>query len=168
MSPTEPKLRVRLVDRTRNMALAGVPEKHIMQVTGHKTRHMIDRYNITVERDTQNILAPTQIYLVQQRQAKHGQNTDTDKNMEEWESERGMEIIKKAGAGGRNRTDTRLPSRDFESRASTSSTTPALQCKTGLITWLRSPHRPLSATQGDSLSPRTPCPFDIEMFCLST
>ena len=39
---------------TRNMALAGVPEKHIMQVTGHKTRHMMDRYNITVEQDTHN------------------------------------------------------------------------------------------------------------------
>jgi hypothetical protein len=31
-----------------------------------------------------------------------------------------------AGAGGRNRTDTKLPSRDFESRASTSFTTPAI------------------------------------------
>ncbi len=30
-----------------------------------------------------------------------------------------------SGAGGRNRTDTRLPSRDFESRASTNFTTPA-------------------------------------------
>jgi integrase len=64
---------------TRNMALAGVPEKHIMQVTGHKTRHMIDRYNITVERDTQNTLAQTQAYLARQRQTKHGQNTDTGK-----------------------------------------------------------------------------------------
>jgi integrase len=67
---------------TRNMALAGVPparEKHIMQVTGHKTRHMIDRYNITVERDTENTLAQTQAYLEQQRQAKkHGQYTDKD------------------------------------------------------------------------------------------
>lgn len=60
---------------TRNMALAGVPEKHIMQVTGHKTRHMIDRYNITMERDTQHTLERTQEFL---RQRKHGQNTDTD------------------------------------------------------------------------------------------
>lgn len=30
------------------------------------------------------------------------------------------------GAGGRNRTDTRLPSQDFESCASTNFTTPAL------------------------------------------
>ena len=31
-----------------------------------------------------------------------------------------------SGAGGRNRTDTRLPSQDFESCASTNFTTPAL------------------------------------------
>ena len=31
-----------------------------------------------------------------------------------------------AGAGGRNRTDMELPPRDFESRASTSFTTPAM------------------------------------------
>ena len=37
-----------------------------------------------------------------------------------------LQPIEKEGAGGRNRTDTRFPSRDFESRASTSSTTPAL------------------------------------------
>src|SRR5687767_1998623 len=37
---------------TRNMALAGTPEKHIMQVTGHKTTAMLNRYNITVEQDT--------------------------------------------------------------------------------------------------------------------
>ena len=59
-----------------NMILAGVPEKHAMQVSGHKTRHMIDRYNITVERDTHNTLAQTQAYLEKQRQAKHGPNTD--------------------------------------------------------------------------------------------
>ena len=46
------------------------------EVTGHKTRHMIDRYNITVERDTHNTLAQTQAYLERQRQMKHGQNTD--------------------------------------------------------------------------------------------
>ena len=51
------------------MALAGVPEKHIQQVTGHKTSHRLDRYNITVERDTHNTLAQTHAYL--QRQ-KHG------------------------------------------------------------------------------------------------
>ena len=63
---------------TRNMALAQVPEKHIMQVTGHKTRHMIDRYNITVEQDTHHTMVQTQTYLAQQR--KHGQDTDNQNN----------------------------------------------------------------------------------------
>ena len=62
---------------TRNMALAQVPEKHIMQVTGHKTRHMMDRYNITVEQDTHHTMVQTQTYLAQQR--KHGQYTDNQK-----------------------------------------------------------------------------------------
>jgi integrase len=62
---------------TRNMVLAGVPEKHIMQVTEHKTRHMIDRYNITVEGDTQNTMAYTQAYLIQQRHRRLGRQSDT-------------------------------------------------------------------------------------------
>lgn len=63
---------------TRNMAMAGVPDKHIMQVTGHKTRHMLDRYNIAVERDTHNTLMQTQAYL----DRKHGQYTDIDQTEE--------------------------------------------------------------------------------------
>jgi integrase len=44
---------------TCNMALAGVPEKHIMQVTGHKTTAMLKRDNITVEQDIHNTLVRT-------------------------------------------------------------------------------------------------------------
>jgi integrase len=55
---------------TRNMALAGVPEKHIMQVTGHKTTAMLHRYNITVEQDTHNTLMRTQEFL-QRAQSSH-------------------------------------------------------------------------------------------------
>lgn len=59
------------------MALAGVPEKHIMQVTGHKTRHMLDRYNIAMEQDTQNTFAQTQADVARRRATQHGQGTDT-------------------------------------------------------------------------------------------
>jgi integrase len=55
---------------TRHMALAGVPEKHIMQVTGYKTTAMLHRYNITEEQDTYNTLVRTQVFL-QRAQSSH-------------------------------------------------------------------------------------------------
>lgn len=58
------------------MTLARIPGKHIMQVTGHKTLAMVDRYNITVEQDTHETLIQTQAYLQRQHAARHGQNTD--------------------------------------------------------------------------------------------
>jgi hypothetical protein len=55
------------------MALAGVPEKHIMQVTGHKTTAMLQRHNITVEQDTYNTLTRTQEFLQRSQSSHRGQ-----------------------------------------------------------------------------------------------
>jgi hypothetical protein len=48
-----------------------------MQVTGHKTLAMVNRYNITVEQDTHETLKQTQAYLARQRGTKHGHTTLT-------------------------------------------------------------------------------------------
>lgn len=50
-----PELLIHDLRRTaaRNMIRAGVPEKQVLLIVGWKTRAMLDRYNITDERDIQ-------------------------------------------------------------------------------------------------------------------
>src|SRR5262249_17095003 len=46
-----------------NLRAAGIPERTIMQITGHETREMFDRYGIVDERDMRTAFEATERHL---------------------------------------------------------------------------------------------------------
>lgn len=60
----------------RNMIRACIPEKLAMELSGHRTRRLFDRYNISTDKDLSNAGEKLAQYLAGQPERKARRNGD--------------------------------------------------------------------------------------------